>query len=177
MTFRHSLRFITLLFPIILLASCASTEPRVSERGFATLHDEPRITFHTSGWSYTNTTNPFLLTPDYLTNAMEGISRFKVGDSLLQNGPVVSEPINKEAIRELLNERKKSEDDLVITDKQIGSHDVVVAEYSDEEKIRKEYALELNGFLLHILVVANHGNYSSSAEAVVQRIIETVAVP
>ena len=66
---------IAIVFVSAFLGSCASTVPGVGQSDLAVLSDSPAIEFSTGGWSHTNTTNPFLLTPDYLTNAMIGISR------------------------------------------------------------------------------------------------------
>lgn len=52
------------------LASCTSDEQSVGDNHTVQLTDAPAVEFSTSGWSYANSTNPFLLTPDYLTNAM-----------------------------------------------------------------------------------------------------------
>lgn len=159
---------------LVIASGCANTAPTVDDRGYVALSGQPGIAFQTSGWSYTNTENPFILTPDYLTNAMVGFSRLQAGQAVLQGGPPVPEQINETTIRRVFEEKLGSRGDLEIQTQNIGSRTVVIAWYEDEEKYRQEYGFELGGVLLHVLVVANHGEYANGAEQVARTAIETM---
>lgn len=159
---------------VLIVLGCSATAPKVDSRGNVKLSGQPAITFHTSGWSYTNTENPFILTPDYLTNAMVGVSRLQPGQPILRNGSPVPEQINESTIRRVFEQKLGFESALVIDTQIIGPRAVVVASYSDEEKYRQEYGFELGGVLLHVVVVANHGHYASEAERVARTVIETM---
>ena len=159
---------------LMLVAACATTDPMVDARGYVALSGQPAITFQTSGWSYTNTQNPFILTPDYLTNAMVGFSRLEPGQPVLRDGPPVPEEINETSIKQLFEEKLGSENSLRIEAQNIGPRPVVVASYQDEEKYRQEYGFELGGVLLHVVVVANHGQYAEKAEQVARTAIEAM---
>ncbi|MEA5446723.1 hypothetical protein VCB98_12925 [Gammaproteobacteria bacterium AB-CW1] len=159
---------------IVLIAGCSSTAPTVDDRGYVALSGQPSITFQTSGWSYTNTENPFILTPDYLTNAMVGFSRLEPGQPILRGGPPVPDQINDNTIKQAFEHKLENQNNLGIETKNIGSYSVVIASYEDEEKYRQEYGFELGGVLLHVIVVANHGQYARDAEQVARTAIESM---
>jgi hypothetical protein len=59
-----------------LLASVAFAADALHVKGnVATLSDDPGIRLETSSWKHSNSSNPFLVMPDQLTNAMVGVTR------------------------------------------------------------------------------------------------------
>jgi|GEM_PF-2876141 len=171
---RRSFKLVGITLLLVIVSGCASTAPMVDGRGYVALSGQPSITFQTSGWNFTNTENPFILTPDYLTNAMVGFSRLQAGQPVLRGGPPVPDQINENTIKRVFEEKLGSESSLEMHTRDIGSRTVVVASYEDEEKYRQEYGFELGGVLLHVIVVANHGQYAREAEQVARTAIETM---
>ena len=174
MTRRRNLKLLGIAVLVVMASGYATAAPTVDGRGYVTLSEQPAITFQTSGWSYTSTENPFILTADYLTNAMVGFSRLQSGEPVLRGGPPVPEELNENTIKRIFEEKLGSESSLEIRTQHIGSRSVVVASYGDEEKSRQEYGFELGGALLHVIVVANHGQYAREAEQVARTAIETM---
>ena len=172
------MKFIKMMYvpilAVILLSGCVTTGPSVSETNIVTLSDEPKISFSSSGWSYTDTTNPFLLTPDYLTNAMIGVSRFKVGDELLNNGPKVPATLSAESIQQLMKKRLADKAELSMSHKIVGRHTAIVATYIDGEKQGVEYAFELKGYLIHVLLLAKQGKYFEHGKMVAHKLVESM---
>lgn len=118
----------------------------------AVLTDVPAVEFSTSGWSYTNTSNPFLLTPDYLTNAMIGVSRLKPGQPLLKNGPLITEDITSAEVRKALAAHLVDKSELRMETLQIAGREVAHAVYRQLEKNAEEYAFVLDGYVIHVLL-------------------------
>jgi len=105
---------------------------------------------------------------------MVGFSRLQAGQPVLRGGPPVPDQINENTIKRVFEEKLGSESSLEMHTRDIGSRTVVVASYEDEEKYRQEYGFELGGVLLHVIVVANHGQYAREAEQVARTAIETM---
>jgi len=159
---------------LILLAPVAGTaeEPRV--RGnVATLTDSPSIRFETSGWSHSNTTNPFLLTPDKLTNAMVGVTRLRPGQPFLTDGPVIPKSLDAATVQVLLAERLRSKHATVSTET-IGGRAVAVAKYADAYTRRVEYAFPLKDHVVHVILIAKEGRYFDSGNAVARKVVQTL---
>jgi len=167
--FKASIAFLALFF-----FGCASPAQNNVNTGVAVLSDSPAIEFKTGGWSYTNTTNPFLLTPDYLTNAMIGVSRLKPGEPLLKGGPIISTSLTTAEISPLLADRLSSKTDLTLETLTLGGREVVHAIYKDNEKMGQEYAFVLNGFVVHVLLIAKSGSYYEAGSGVVVKIVESI---
>lgn len=164
---------------LLALSGCVTNPsipapPRVDSNQIVHLNDSPAVEFSTSGWSYTNTTNPFLLTPDYLTNAMLGVSRLRKGEALPNNGPLVPNEMNSDSIKSVLSERLKDKSNLRIETKVINNREVVVASYSQNNKQGFELAFQLKENLVHILLLANEGQYYNQGEKVAYNIAKTI---
>lgn len=164
-----------ILSPLFLLvAACITTNPQVSN-GVAVLSDEPPIEFSTSGWQHTDTTNPFLLTPDSLTNAMIGVSRLRSGDFYRGNdGPRVPDALDTSSIRSLLREKLRDRTDLKLSTRSLRDQEVAKALYSDGDKLGLEYAFELEGYLISVLLRAKPGAYFDGGTKAANRIVETM---
>ena len=163
-----------LIMLAFLMVSCASTPEIVDSNNIATLTDTPAIQFNTSGWSYTNTTNPFLLTPDYLTNAMLGVSRLKPNEAFPDNGPVVPSELNSEVITELLRKKLSGKENLAISSTNINGRPVIVATYISSNKNGIEYAFSLNSHLVHVLLLATPGNYYQQGKLVSEKLVGSI---
>ena len=159
---------------LALILVCASSLSLASKPELAVLSDVPAIEFSTSGWSYTNTSNPFLLTPDYLTNAMIGVSRLKPGQPLLKGGPIITEALTTSEVRETLAARLADKTDLKLETLSIAGHDVVHAVYVQPEKNGEEYAFILNGFVIHVLLLAKPGKYYEEGSRVAAEVVATL---
>ncbi len=165
---------LSLIFFAFLLTSCANTPQLVNDHNVATLTDSPAIQFDTSGWSYTNTTNPFLLTPDYLTNAMLGVSRLKPGETLLNNGPTIPSKLYTETIAELLKQKLAGKENLSLSLRPINGKSVVVATYESDSKKGIEYAFPLAGQLIHVLLLASPGAYYQQGKVVSEKLVGSI---
>jgi hypothetical protein len=139
----------------------------------AVLTDAPAVEFSTSGWSYTNTSNPFLLTPDYLTNAMIGVSRLKPGHPLFKNGPLITESITGAEVYKVFAAHLADKSDLRVETLQIAGRDVAHAVYRQPEKNGEEYAFVLNGYVVHVLLLAKPGHYYEEGSRVAAEIVRT----
>ena len=166
------LKLIYVIATLLLITRIASAQ--TVDGNIATLADAPAIQFDTSGWSYSNTTNPFLLTPDYMTNAMLGISRFKPKDFLLNGGPPIPASLDFEIISELLRKRLSQKEDLEIFNKIIGENQVVVAMYSSENQKGIEYAFHVDNRLIHILLLAKKGSYYKQGKIVAEKLVSSL---
>jgi hypothetical protein len=171
----------TALLLLVFLAGCATqpatVAPRVDAQGYATLRDEPAIRFSTSGWSHSDTVDPFLLTPNYLTNAMVGVSRFNPGDPAAQGGLSVPSALNAQNIQSLLNQLVGDEDGFNARSVTLHGREVVIADYPNEQRAQREYAFEFDGSLIRIVIVAQHGDYFDAATTVAENIIQTINRP
>lgn len=164
------------LVSLLFTSGCVSNFSRADNSGMAYLSDGPiPIEFSTSGWSYTNTTNPFLLTPDYLTNAMVGVSRLKPGESI-PNGPVISGDLSVSSLMTLLKEKASKYDNASILQKSTNGKAVAISKYKNDSRHVIEYAFELNGVLIHILLSAKDMNYFQKGQVVAYNIINTIKV-
>jgi hypothetical protein len=164
---------------LVLLAQYATGQsipesPRVDDRQVVHLEDSPAVEFSTSGWAYTNSANPFLLTPDDLTNAMVGVSRLRKGQSFLKDGPVVPEQLDLAAIEKVLSERLKGKEDLEITSGSMDKREMVFARYKQGERRALEIAFALKEHLVHVLVLAKEGRYHERAERVAINVAKTM---
>lgn len=166
--------FIAFFATLILIGGCTSTPMTVDTNNIANLTDEPAIRFNTSGWSYTNTTNPFLLTPDLLTNSLLAVSRLKPGQHFPNDGPAVPNKLNQNAITALLKNKLASKENLVVSIDTINEKSVVVATYSEDGKKVTEYATELNGDLIHVLFMAIPGQYYQQGIIVANRLVGSI---
>lgn len=166
-------KIIAMVFGMLLAVTAQAAEPVVSH-GMAKLNDTPAIQFATSGWDYANITNPFLLTPDVLTNAMVGVSRLKPGEPFLQNGPPIPTRLTPKTIKAVLAKRLKGKSGLKIKTEKIGGREVAVATYTDGDKKGEEYAFAMHGYLVHVLLLANHGSYFKQGEHVARKVVETI---
>lgn len=162
------------VYLVLLLTGCAVAPQLVDDHNVATLTDSPAIQFNTSGWSYTNTTNPFLLTPDYLTNAMLGVSRLKPGETLLNNGPVIPSDLNTESISQLLQQKLSGKENLSVSVRSINEKSVIVATYESDNKNGIEYAFPLNGQLIHVLLLASPGTYYQQGKVVSEKLVGSI---
>jgi len=160
-----------------LVVACATTSTiEVSSNNIVSLNDAPAIKFSTSGWAHTNTTNPFLLTPDYLTNAMLGVSRMKSGESFPNQGPVIPIKLNPDVLESLLREKLSSKSELKVSKETINNRVVAIANYADGVKNGIEYLLILDGSLVHVLLIAERGQYFSDGRNVARKVVETINV-
>lgn len=160
----------------ILLFACTSPAPQITQSNVAVLPDRPAVEFSTGGWSYSNTLNPFLLTPDYLTNAMIAVSRLQPGEPLLNGGPIISAPITIDSVRDAVATRTRNKETLTLRTEEIAGRMVVHATYSDGEERREEYAFPLNGYLVHVLLVAKAGNYYKTGSKIAREVVVTFKV-
>jgi hypothetical protein len=159
-----------------LLASTlayAADELRVAGN-VATLADAPGIKFETSGWKHSNSSNPFLLTPDELTNAMVGVSRLRPGQAFLTNGPVIPKTLDAPTVQVLLAERLRGKSNLSVSTETIGGRQVAVAKYSDPYTRRVEYAFPLKEHLVHVMLIAKEGRYFDSGNQVARKVVQTL---
>jgi len=159
-----------------LLASAltyAADELHVSGN-LATLSDAPGIKFETSGWKHSNSSNPFLLTPDELTNAMVGVSRLRPGTPFLTNGPVIPKSLDAATVQVLLSERLRGKSNLSVSTETIGGRQVAVARYSDPYSRRIEYAFALKQHLVHVMLIAKEGRYFDSGNQVARKVVQTL---
>ena len=171
---RNAVRLLILSPFLLFIAACVTTNPQVSN-GVAVLSDDPPIEFSTSGWQHTNTTNPFLLTPDSLTNAMIGVSKLRSGDFYRGNdGPRVPDALDTSSIRSMLREELRDKTDLNLSTGSLGGRDVVKALYADGDKLGLEYAFELEGYLISVLLRAKPGAYFDRGTKAANRIVETM---
>lgn len=110
------MRFISFLISSLMFtvpSAFADQAPIVSAKVIR-LSDAPSAVFNTSGWSNTNSSNPVILTPDLLTNAMIGVSRLAKGQPLLRSQVTVPESLDVESIRKAVNERLRGKANLSI---------------------------------------------------------------
>ena len=167
--------FYVFCIAIALLTGCATNQPvSVSNDGIVTLTDSPAIQFSASNWGYTNISNPFFLTPDYLTNAMVSISRLQPGEALLHEGPIIPDNVNTETLLKLQAKRLVGKNNLEIIQATMSGHSIALATYSDPEKKHLEYSFVLNGTVIYILVVAKEGDYYNSSKLVAENVIKTM---
>jgi hypothetical protein len=168
--------------PLLLLAAlfhltiaCAQLPSVTSE--VAVLSDSPAATFNISGWSYTNTTNPFLLTPDSLTNAMVGVSRLPKGSRILRSSVVVPASLDISSIQVAMAERLRDKSQPTITTEKIGDRQVVVARYTDRNAEVVEYAFEFANHMVLVLLRAKSGPYFRDGAMVARKVVESFASP
>lgn len=161
---------------IAVVSGCVANPsvPTVDSNNIVRLNDVPAVEFSTSGYSYTNTTNPFILTPDTLTNAMIGVSRLKVGEAFLRSETKVPTSLDTNSIRRALTERLKDKDNLNVVTKVINNRNIVIANYNDKNKLSIELAFKLKGHLVHILLKAKKGQYFNHATYVATNIVKTI---
>jgi hypothetical protein len=156
------------------LLACSSIGLSAGRPELAVLSDAPAVEFSTGGWSYTNTSNPFLLTPDYLTNAMIGVSRLKPGQPFLKNGPIISEALTPEEMSKALAARLAGKNDLHVETLTIAGRDVAHASYTEPERNGDEYAFPFNGYVIHISLHAKRGRYYEEGTRVAAEILRTL---
>ncbi|NIR28506.1 MAG: hypothetical protein GWN84_04115 [Gammaproteobacteria bacterium] len=144
------------------------------DQGVVELADEPAVRFRTSGWDHSNTTNPFLLTPDRLTNAMVAVSRLASGQPFLDGGPVIPEALDAKTVRAVLAARLEGKEDLRISTESIGDREIARAAYRDGGRRCVEYAFEMRGYLIHVLLLARPGAYFAAGTVVARKVIETI---
>lgn len=166
-------RVIAMFVGLSLAITAQAAEPVVSN-GVAKLSDAPAIQFETSYWDYSNTNNPFLLTPDTLTNAFIGLSRLKPGEPWLNNAARVPVRLDTVTIKAALAKRLGNKTGLRIKAEMIGKREVVVAQYDEGDKRGAEYAFGLRGYLVHVLLIAKRGSYFDSGERVARKLVETI---
>jgi len=166
--------FAALLF--LGTSSFASDEVQVHGQ-VVTISDAPAVAFHKADWSYANTTNPFLLTPDSLTNAMIGVSRIEKGRPLLRGPSIVPATLDVASIRAALLDRLTGRPNLSIYVETIGEREVVVASYGDASRASLEYAFEYNGYLAHVLLSAKPGSYFDRGKVVATGVVKSFAAP
>ena len=147
--------------------------PRVNGN-VATLTDAPGIRFETSGWSHSNSSNPFLLTPDQLTNAMVGVTRLGPGQPFLTNGPVIPKSLDAATVQVLLTERLRGKPNVTVSTETIGGRQVAVAKYADAYTRRVEYAFPLKEHVVHVMLIAKEGRYFDSGNQVARKVVQTL---
>ncbi|MDQ2076774.1 hypothetical protein [Marinimicrobium sp. ABcell2] len=171
----------TALLLFVFLVGCASqpasVAPRVDAEGYVTLRDDPAVRFATSGWNHSDTSDPFILTPNYLTNALVGVTRFESGEMITQNGPRVPATLNAQSIRGLLDQLVGDEENFSSRSATVHGREVVIADYPNEQRSRREYAFEFEGNLIRLIIVAQHGDYFEAATAVAENIVGTISRP
>ena len=170
------MKVLPFLFAIVA-CSVLAAEPVVDSDDVVYLSDEPQVSFYTSGWSYANSENPFLLTPDYLTNALVGFSRIAPGSEFLDGGPLIPEVLTEESVQQMLRERLASKEGLEIAVETLGHYNLVSAQYKREEGYAAEYAFPFRSHLFHVLVLAKDADYFSAAQKVARTAIESVESP
>lgn len=169
----------------LVLCGCAS-DPAKQENmvrqdgaGTITLTDAPTVSFTVGDWQASNTSNPLLLTPDLLTNALLAVSRLQPGQSLLADGPDIPARLDTDTLKGLMSERVAAKGATSIRTHQMGRYQVVMADYqkSADGVLRqyREYAFILNGMVVHLLLVATPGRYYESgvheAETLIQSLV------
>ncbi len=158
----------------VLLAICAhAAEPTVTN-GVARLTDAPAIQFEMPEWDYANTSNPVLLTPDLFTNAMLGISRLKPGEPFMNDGPTIPADLNPKTIHALLAKRLRDTPGVKIKTERIGDREVVVATYMAGDQKGMEYAFEMNGYLIRVLLLAKPGHYFEAGARAALKVVSTL---
>lgn len=168
----------------LLLCGCAS-EPAMKENtvrrdgaGTITLTDAPKVSFAVGGWQAGDTSNPLLLTPDLITNAMLAVSRLKPGEALLADGPDIPAGLDTDTLKSLMSERVASKGATSIRIHPMGRYAVVVADYQKSADgvlhQYREYAFVLNGGVVHLLLVAKPGPYYASGNKVAEKVIESL---
>lgn len=158
---------------LLLAVSAHAAEPIVAN-GVARLTDAPAIQFEMPEWDYANTSNPVLLTPDTFTNAMLGISRLKPGEPFMSDGPTIPADLNPKTIRALLAERLRDTSGVKIKTERIGNRDVVVATYTAGDQKGMEYAFEINGYLIRVLLLAKPGHYFDAGTRAARKVVSTL---
>jgi len=138
------------------------------------LSDPPAVEFANIGWSYTNITNPYLLTPDYMTNAMIGVSRLKPGQPFLKDGPIISDTLTPEEMSKALSTRLSGKEDLKVEIIDVAGRRVAHAAYTQPDKIGEEYAFALNGYVVHVLLQAKPGRYYEDGTRAALEIVRTL---
>jgi hypothetical protein len=166
-------RTIAVVFLLLATVTAAAQELRV-KGNVATLADEPGIRFETSGWSHSNSSNPFLLTPDRLTNAMVGVTRLGPGQPFLTNGPVIPKSLDAATVQVLLTERLRSKPNVTVSTETIGGRQVAVAKYADAYTRRVEYAFALKEHVVHVMLIAKEGRYFDSGNQVARKLVQTL---
>jgi hypothetical protein len=151
----------------------AAGELRVSGT-VATLNDDPGVKFETSGWKHSNSSNPFLLTPDQLTNAMVGVTRLAPGQPFLTNGPVIPKSLDAATVQVLLAERLRGKSKVTVSTETIGGRQVAVAKYADSYTRRVEYAFPLKNHVVHVMLIAKEGRYFDSGNQVARKVVQTL---
>jgi hypothetical protein len=160
---------------LVLLASVTGAAEELRVNGnVATLLDDPGIKFETSGWKHSNSSNPFLLTPDQLTNAMVGVTRLAPGQPFLTNGPVIPKTLDAATVQVLLAERLRGKAKLSVSTESIGGRQVAVARYADPNTRRVEYAFALKDHVVHVMLIAKEGRYFDSGNQVARRVVQTL---
>lgn len=168
----------------LLLSGCAS-DPAKQESVLhkagsdtITLTDAPKVSFAVSGWQAGNSSNPLLLTPDLMTNALLAVSRLQPGDNLLADGPFIPAPLDMETLERMMSERAASKGAFSTRTHQMGRYQVVVADYQKAMDgvmhQYREYAFVLNGGVVHLLLVAKPGRYYESGTKVAEQVIESL---
>lgn len=168
------LRKLFVLCCFYLLTGCETTPMLVDEHNIATLTDTPAIQFRTSGWAYTNTTNPMLLTPNSLTNAMVGVSRFKPNEALPNNGPMVPNQLNPHSIAQLLQKKLADTENLAISTTTFNNRTIVTATYMLGGRNGVEYAFAMDGYLVHVILLATPGYYYELSKAVAEDLVNSI---
>jgi hypothetical protein len=161
------------LYVLLAGAAYAAEELRVAGN-VATLNDAPSIRFETSGWKNSSSSNPFLLTPDQLTNAMVGVSRLRPGQAFLTNGPVIPKSLDAATVQVLLAERLRGKPNVSVSTETIGGRQVAVAKYADAYTRRVEYAFPLKDHLVHVMLIAKDGRYFDSGNQVARKVVQTL---
>jgi hypothetical protein len=160
-------------FALLASVTGAAEELRVTGN-VATLMDEPGIKFETSGWKHSSSSNPFLLTPDQLTNAMVGVTRLGPGQPFLTNGPVIPKTIDAATVQVLLAERLRGKSKVTVSSETIGGRQVAVAKYADAYTRRVEYAFPLKDHVVHVMLIAKEGRYFDSGNQVARKVVQTL---
>jgi hypothetical protein len=160
---------------LLLLAGAAHAAGELRVKGnVAFLRDDPGIRFETSGWKHSNSSNPFLLTPDQLTNAMVGVTRLPPGRPFLTNGPVIPKSLDAATVQVLLAERLRGKPNVKVSTETIGGRQVAVAKYADAYTRRVEYAFALKEHVVHVMLIAKAGRYFDSGNQVARRLVQTL---
>jgi hypothetical protein len=159
----------------LLLTAVPGTADELHIKGnVATLTDDPGVRFETSGWKHANSSNPFLLTPDQLTNAMVGVTRLRPGQPFLTNGPVIPKSLDAATVQVLLAERLRGKPNVSVSSETIGGRQVAVAKYADAYTRRVEYAFPLKEHLVHVILIAKEGKYFDSGNQVARKVVQTL---
>ena len=105
---------------------------------------------------------------------MLAVTRLKPNETFPNSGPVIPNQLSPNVITELLQKKLLDKENLAVSSATINGRSVIVATYGTSNKNGIEYAFALNGYLIHVLLLANPGNYYRQGKAVSEKLVGSI---